>query len=178
MEAFITYKFVYDDKGNRNRVEKHYYPSNQSHPFIDKYIYDDKGNQIEENSYDIDGILNSKSKYVYDDDGNQIECENYNSDGSFRGKLELRYDKKGNLIEEEFFNSDGSFDRKVEYVYDDDKGNIIARKENNGSFIDKTEYGYTYFSRENWIKRVSWVDLESSYTKEIYCTERKIEYFD
>lgn len=132
---------------------------------------------VEENSYDTDGSLSTKSKYVYDNKGNQIEGKKYNSDGSFRGKYEFFYDDEGNRIREEFYNNDGSFDRKVEYNYND-KGNVLERKDYIGRSIDTREYVYTNFLRENWVKRESRFDGASSYTKEISYTEREIEYFD
>ena len=54
-------------------------------------IYDKKGNIIEENDYDSDGSLNSKTTYKYDEKGNKIEENDYDSDGRLDSKTTYKY---------------------------------------------------------------------------------------
>ena len=82
-------------------------------------IYNEKGNKIEENYYNSNGRLYSKTTYKYDEKGNMIEDNFYDSDdGSLIYKNTYKYDEKGNIIEENHYDSNGRLDSKYTYEYD------------------------------------------------------------
>ena len=59
-------------------------------------IYNEKGNKIEENYYNSNGRLYSKTTYKYDEKGNNIEKNNYDSNGRLDSKHTYEYDKNNN----------------------------------------------------------------------------------
>ena len=78
---------------------------------------------IEENWYNSDGRLNSKTTYKYDEKGNNIEENNHDSDGRLNSKTTYKYDEKGNNIEENNYDSDGRLGKNYTYKYEYDKNN-------------------------------------------------------
>ena len=136
-------------------------------------IYNEKGNKIEDNSYDSDGSLNSKTTYKYDKKGNKIEENIYDSNGKFVRKTTYKYDKKGNIIEEKSYYPDGSLIYKNTYKYDE-KGNMIEENwyESDGSLYEKHTYKYEYDKNNNWTQRIQYKN-----TIPLNITERIIEYY-
>ena len=59
-------------------------------------IYNEKGNKIEENYYNSNGRLYSKTTYKYDEKGNIIEENHYDSNGRLDSKYTYEYDKNNN----------------------------------------------------------------------------------
>ena len=110
-------------------------------------IYNEKRDKIEQNNYNSDSRLDSKTTYKYDEKGNNIEKNNYYSDGSLNYKTTYKYDEKGNKIEENWYDSDGSLYEKHTYKYEYDKNN-------------------------NWTQRIQYKN-----TIPLNITERIIEYY-
>ena len=136
-------------------------------------IYNEKRDKIEQNNYNSDSRLDSKTTYKYDEKGNNIEKNNYYSDGSLNYKTTYKYDEKGNMIEANFYNSDGSLSFKLTYKYDE-KGNMIEATYYNsdGRLDSKTTYKYEYDKNNNWTQRIQYRN-----TIPLNITERIIEYY-
>ena len=168
---FNNYFTIYDKKGNI--IEENDYDSDGSLNSKTTYKYDEKGNKIEENDYDSDGRLSYKYTYKYDEKGNIIEENHYDSDGRLRSKYTYKYDKKGNMIEANFYNSDGSLSFKFTYKYDE-KGNMIevTYYDSDGSLNYKTTYKYEYDKNNNWTQKIQYRNTIPN-----IITERIIEYY-
>ena len=136
-------------------------------------IYDEKGNKIEENDYDSDGRLDSKTTYKYDEKGNIIEENDYDSDGRLDSKYIYKYDEKGNKIEENRYDSNGRLSQKTTYKYDE-KGNTIEKNDydSDGRPAENYSYKYEYDKNNNWTQRIEYKN-----TIPVYITERIIEYY-
>ena len=140
-------------------------------------IYDKKGNIIEENDYDSDGSLNSKTTYKYDEKGNKIEENDYDSDGRLDSKTTYKYDEKGNTIEKNYYSySDGRLDSKITYKYNE-KGNTIEENDyyySDGRLDSKTtyKYKYEYDKNNNWTQKIQYRNTIPN-----IITERIIEYY-
>ena len=135
-------------------------------------IYNEKGNKIEENYYNSNGRLYSKTTYKYDEKGNMIEDNFYDSDdGSLIYKNTYKYDKKGNKIEEYHYDEDGKFNYKYTYKYDE-KGNIIEENHYDSNGRLDSKYTYEYDKNNNWTQRIEYKN-----TIPHRITERIIEYY-
>ena len=135
-------------------------------------IYNEKGNKIEENYYNSNGRLYSKTTYKYDEKGNMIEDNFYDSDdGSLIYKNTYKYDEKGNKIEEYHYDEDGKFNYKYTYKYDE-KGNIIEENHYDSNGRLDSKYTYEYDKNNNWIQRIEYKN-----TIPHRITERIIEYY-
>ena len=162
---------IYNEK--RDKIEQNNYNSDSRLDSKTTYKYDEKGNNIEKNNYYSDGRLSYKYTYKYDEKGNNIEKNNYYSDGSLNYKTTYKYDEKGNMIEANFYNSDGSLSFKLTYKYDE-KGNMIEATYYNsdGRLDSKTTYKYEYDKNNNWTQRIQYRN-----TIPLNITERIIEYY-
>ena len=135
-------------------------------------IYNEKGNKIEENYYNSNGRLYSKTTYKYDEKGNMIEDNFYDSDdGSLIYKNTYKYDEKGNKIEEYHYDEDGKFNYKYTYKYDE-KGNIIEENHYDSNGRLDSKYTYEYDKNNNWTQRIEYKN-----TIPHRITERIIEYY-
>ena len=135
-------------------------------------IYNEKGNKIEENYYNSNGRLYSKTTYKYDEKGNMIEDNFYDSDdGSLIYKNTYKYDEKGNIIEEYHYDEDGKFNYKYTYKYDE-KGNIIEENHYDSNGRLDSKYTYEYDKNNNWTQRIEYKN-----TIPHRITERIIEYY-
>ena len=135
-------------------------------------IYNEKGNKIEENYYNSNGRLYSKTTYKYDEKGNMIEDNFYDSDdGSLIYKNTYKYDEKGNIIEEYHYDEDGKFNYKNTYKYDE-KGNIIEENHYDSNGRLDSKYTYEYDKNNNWTQRIEYKN-----TIPHRITERIIEYY-
>ena len=135
-------------------------------------IYNEKGNKIEENYYNSNGRLYSKTTYKYDEKGNMIEDNFYDSDdGSLIYKNTYKYDEKGNKIEEYHYDEDGKFNYKYTYKYDE-KGNNIEKNNYDSNGRLDSKYTYEYDKNNNWTQRIEYKN-----TIPHRITERIIEYY-
>ena len=135
-------------------------------------IYNEKGNKIEENYYNSNGRLYSKTTYKYDEKGNNIEDNFYDSDdGSLIYKNTYKYDEKGNKIEEYHYDEDGKFNYKYTYKYDEKGNNIEKNNYDSNSRLD-SKYTYEYDKNNNWTQRIEYKN-----TIPHRITERIIEYY-
>ena len=135
-------------------------------------IYNEKGNKIEENYYNSNGRLYSKTTYKYDEKGNMIEDNFYDSDdGSLIYKNTYKYDEKGNKIEEYHYDEDGKFNYKYTYKYDE-KGNIIEENHYDSNGRLDSKHTYEYDKNNNWTQRIEYKN-----TIPHRITERIIEYY-
>ncbi len=135
-------------------------------------IYNEKGNKIEENYYNSNGRLYSKTTYKYDEKGNMIEDNFYDSnDGSLIYKNTYKYDEKGNKIEKYHYDEDGKFNYKYTYKYDE-KGNIIEENHYDSNGRLDSKYTYEYDKNNNWTQRIEYKN-----TIPHRITERIIEYY-
>ena len=135
-------------------------------------IYNEKGNKIEENYYNSNGRLYSKTTYKYDEKGNMIEDNFYDSDdGSLIYKNTYKYDEKGNKIEEYHYDEDGKFNYKNTYKYDE-KGNNIEKNNYDSNGRLDSKYTYEYDKNNNWTQRIEYKN-----TIPHRITERIIEYY-
>ena len=132
-------------------------------------IYNEKGNKIEENYYNSNGRLYSKTTYKYDENGNIIEKNGHNYDGSY--KITYKYDEKGNNIEQNNYKYDGSFLYKYTYKYDE-KGNNIEKNNYDSNGRLDSKYTYEYDKNNNWTQRIEYKN-----TIPHRITERIIEYY-
>ena len=172
---FNNYFTIYDKKGNI--IEENDYDSDGSLNSKTTYKYDEKGNKIEENDYDSDGRLDSKTTYKYDEKGNIIEENHYDSDGRLDSKTTYKYDEKGNTIEKNYYSySDGRLDSKITYKYNE-KGNTIEENDyyySDGRLDSKTTYKYKY----EYDKNNNWTQkIQYRNTIPNIITERIIEYY-
>ena len=134
-------------------------------------IYNEKGNKIEENYYNSNGRLYSKTTYKYDEKGNMIEDNFYDSDdGSLIYKNTYKYDEKGNKIEEYHYDEDGKFNYKNTYKYDE-KGNNIEKNNYDSNGRLDSKYTYEYDKNNNWTQRIEYKN-----TIPHRITEKIIEY--
>ena len=135
-------------------------------------IYNEKGNKIEENYYNSNGRLYSKTTYKYDEKGNMIEDNFYDSDdGSLIYKNTYKYDEKGNKIEEYHYDEDGKFNYKYTYKYDE-KGNNIEKNNYDSNGRLDSKHTYEYDKNNNWTQRIEYKN-----TIPHRITERIIEYY-
>ena len=135
-------------------------------------ICNEKGNKIEENYYNSNGRLYSKTTYKYDEKGNMIEDNFYDSDdGSLIYKNTYKYDEKGNKIEEYHYDEDGKFNYKNTYKYDE-KGNNIEKNNYDSNGRLDSKYTYEYDKNNNWTQRIEYKN-----TIPHRITERIIEYY-
>ena len=135
-------------------------------------IYNEKGNKIEENYYNSNGRLYSKTTYKYDEKGNMIEDNFYDSDdGSLIYKNTYKYDEKGNKIEEYHYDEDGKFNYKYTYKYNE-KGNMIEKNNYDSNGRLDYKYTYEYDKNNNWTQRIEYKN-----TIPHRITERIIEYY-
>ncbi|MDC0339067.1 hypothetical protein OAN33_05975 [Flavobacteriales bacterium] len=162
---------TYDEVGNK--IEQNNYNPDGGLDSKTTYKYDDKGNQIEENLYKSDGGLDSKYTYKYDDNGNQIQIKFYESDGSLYSETAYKYDNKGNQIEAIWYKSDGGLDSKNTYKYDD-KGNQIEQNNYNPDGSLDSKYTYRYDDNGNSIEAnyyyISQGKISKNISKYEYCS--------
>ena len=133
---------TYNEKGNLIEVSE-YNPISGSLSQKTNFLYDDNGKQIEENSYDADGVLEGKKKLLYDEKGKLTEINTYAADSSLAEKVTFVYDEKGNQIERNRYMPDGSLNWREKYAYNE-KGYIVEKIVSvlEDVFLQKSKFTY------------------------------------
>ena len=156
------WKFKYDDNGIRTEGNLYKYDGTLLTKW--DYDYDDKGNRtaanrIAGNRYELQ-TNTERAEYTYDDKGYRTGLNHYDSDGTLLLKWEYKHDGKGNQTEADLHAYGGAFYSKIKYNKYDDKGNYTekSRYNSDGALLSTDTYVYTYDSKGNWLKRITYED--------------------
>lgn len=157
------------------------------------FEFDANGNKAVEKRYNIQNVLQSKIEYFYDAAGNEIENRFYNGDVLDNFQYQ-KFDAKCNKTEYKAFYSDSAIwlwytfkykndvlaevidqaDSSITKFTVDNFGNDteIIEYNKNGNPNKISKYVYEYDSKNNWIKKTTYIN-----DKIYWIDERVIKYY-
>ncbi|MFJ1473345.1 sugar-binding protein [Capnocytophaga cynodegmi] len=165
------YVYIYDEKGHKTA----YHCYNSRGELVESWLYnnDDRGREVEV-VYQVPKRSSETRKflYKYDKSGNVEELSKYSKDDVPEVTWKYIYDKKSLVTELHTYKDNKLFRKRVTKY--DAYGNPTQMREydNDGRFIEETDYEYQFDAYGNWIQRIDYVN---SFPKLMY--EREIVYY-
>src|SRR5262249_14951893 len=90
------------------------------------YLFDEQQREIEEDSYNSEGQIDSKWLSTYSEEGRKVELAYCHPDGSLISKVINTYDVNGQIEQLSQYKADGTFEHRWEY-HRDEEGNLLQQ---------------------------------------------------